>query len=152
MGEYIFGCIATGLVSAVGTHLSHKELKSSVRLAMGLILLLSILAPLFSAVGALDSIELPRWDGSDINSGGEYSECAEEAFCLGISRAIAERYSTDHSYVRVMCDGFDFETMSAKRVYVTLTKEARAVDYRAVKQYVKENINTEECDVEIEIG
>ena len=152
MKEYIFGCIAVGFITAIAMHLSHSAYKSTTRIATGLMLLLFVLTPVSALIRGLADLKLPSAPSPELPGEDEYTEVAEDAFCLGIGEAIAERYSVTASDITVLCDGFNFETVSAERIYITLRGEARVLDYRAVKDYIENNINVGECDVRIDVG
>lgn len=150
MGGYLLGALFAGLVGALCIHLSHTAMKSAVRCALGIIMVLVISRPF---VGFIEDLSKLSFDlsGSD---GGGYSEIIEEkamdSFCLGVTRAVADKFSCDEENITVSCDGFVFETMSTDCINVTLRRSAALLDYRAVREYVIKNINTKECKVRIE--
>ena len=148
MGRYIFGCIALAFISAVLYHLSHTSLRESVRAAMGVVLLLFMLSPIASLISGVLDVRLPS---GDFTFGESYTAVTEEAYCKGIASALRDEFSAPGDCFYVYCDGFVFETMYSKKVYVTLTGKAALLDYRAVREFVINSVETGGCEVEIEI-
>ena len=150
MGGYLISAILAGLLGSLCIHLSHTAMRNAVRCALGIIMVLVISRPF---VGFIESLSELSFDSSHIGgvAGSEIlEEEARESFCLGISRAVADRFSDNEENISVSCDGFVFETMSSDCISVTLRGSAAFLDYRAVREYLANNINTKECKVRIE--
>lgn len=139
------------LAGAVGAYLCHDKMKVATKIACQLLLVLAIAAPISDLVGSIASgdFSLPEFPLAE--DGGAYEEVAKDAFLKGISIAIQDKYGISAEEVYVGCDGFDFESMTAKRIYVTLMGRGAFSDYKAVKIYVEDNFGGD-CVVEIELG
>lgn len=148
MGEYVFCLICVGVIGAVAAMLAHEGTKSTLRLALGVLTLAVAVIPIGALTADMleEGINLP--EPPDYSDSGGYLEVAEEAFCRGVSLAIAERFGTDEEHLYVSCRGFSLQNMTAESIYVRISN-APSVDYRAVKEYVRENFTKGgECRVE----
>ena len=76
-------------ISAVLYHISHSALRDGTRLAMGILLLSFAVAPIGTLLNGAFDIELPKKEVFD----GAYTEVVEEAYCVGIAKALSEKYS-----------------------------------------------------------
>lgn len=149
MKEYLISAVTLGLIAGIALHLAHRELLPAVRTAAGVVLLSFVVLPIGSMLRALPELEIPDFDGSVLAPGGIEAE-GEDAFCLGIERAVASRFSVKSQDVSVSCDGFKLEGLSAERVTVVLSGSAARLDYRAVRDYIEESLEVLSCEVRIE--
>lgn len=149
MKEYIISSITLGLISGIILHLAHRELLPTVRTAAGIVLLSFVIIPIGGFIRALPNIEIPDFGTSELLPDGIHRE-GEEAFEIGIARAVAERFSVSADGVSVQCGGFSLEELSAERVTVVLSGDAARLDYRAVRSYIEENLEVKRCEVRIE--
>ena len=151
MNEYVLTvfavCVITGVLGLISYGSGRAE-----KLALGVITLYIIIAPLVSALSDMDidsifdKITLPEQELE-----GGYSEVAEEAFSEGIARAVAEEFSLNKENIRVKIRGFDFENMRADSITVILSGRSVTADYRAIEKYFN-GLDVGVCKVEIEIG
>ena len=122
------------------------------KMALGIITLYLIIAPIVIEVGNIDLDGLfDKITTPDYETNGGYAEIAEDAFAEGIVKAVAEEFSLDKSNIRVRLYDFDFDKMQAKNIVVILSGRAAMADYRAVDRYVNQ-LEIGVCKVEIEIG
>lgn len=152
MREYLLGIIAVGVVCAVSLSVSHENMRGATRCALGILMLISVAAPILSVVqGITASVpELPKYDG--ISPEGGYEAVSEEAFCEGIRMAVASEFGLDEKAVQVDCHGFDFESMRAKWIYVNLINMPNA-DFRRIEEYCRTNFTKGGgCRVEFVLG
>ncbi len=151
MKEYLISCIVLSLIAGISLHLSHRELLPGVRMAAGVLLLSFVIMPLGGFFRTLSELELPSFDGASGSSDG-ITAVGEEAFLEGIARALSQRFGAEPRDFSVSCSGFSLESLSAERVRVVLSGRAALLDYRAVEDYIEENLEVGECECEIKIG
>ncbi|MBQ7363029.1 MAG: hypothetical protein IJW48_05810 [Clostridia bacterium] len=151
MKEYLISGITLSLITAIATHLSHRELLPPVKMAAGAVLLSFVLVPLGGIFTALSELELPSFSFGDAVS-GSVGEVGEEAFSEGVAKALAQRFGASEENFVVRCEGFDLETLSADKIVVVMSGSAALLDYRAIENYIEENLEVRECECKIEIG
>ena len=149
MGEHLFSAVLLSFISAVLYHISHTALRESVRAAMGVVLLLFMLSPVASLLSGILDIRLPS---TDLSFDADYTVVAEEAYVKGIRSALASEFNTKEECFTVFCEGFDFENMYSEKIHVTVTGGAALVDFRLVRDFVENSVNTGGCVVVVEIG
>lgn len=151
--EYFMGIIALGTFLALALGISHKKLKSATSFGAGVILISAIFLPLvdimqgcggnFDFEGILDKFEYEEIGDSSI----------EQAFESGIAEYVAVSYGVDSECVLVRVDGFDFGTLKADRIYVTLSKGAVHLDYKRIEEELEREFTAGgECEVLLKIG
>nr|MBE6545330.1 hypothetical protein [Oscillospiraceae bacterium] len=141
-------CIFTGALGLI----AHGALRDAERLALGIITLYVIIAPITDAVKDFDAdafFDSISGGAADIESG--YAETAEEALAEGIALAVAKEFSISRDNIRVRLRGFDFETMACEEIGIILSGSAALSDYKAVERYINK-MEIGVCKVEIEIG
>ena len=104
-------------------------------MAISVILLLATVAPVAAFISQL-SVKLPDLPTLPDTEVGEYAEVAREAFCDGIAELLAEKYSLSVDAFAVKCDGFDFTSMRAESLTVTLRGAAVRCDPLAVEKFI----------------
>ena len=84
----------------------------------------------------------------------EASDSAIElAFEDAIREKIADDYGVSKECVLVRADGFDIGSLSAERIFVTLSGEAVFLDYKRIEEEVCSNFTRGgECEVSVNIG
>lgn len=120
------------------------------RFALGIVLIYITLSPiptLFENLKESISFDIP-FDGEYDES---YKTVAREAFEQGVAEAVSDRFSINKSNITVIAEGFDFETMRARKIRIVLSGAAAFSDYTAVENYINE-FDIGECEAEIEIG
>ena len=75
---------------------------------------------------------------------------AEEAFKDGISEILSQKYSLPKEDFAVKLEKFDFATMRAERISITLRSGAVVCDPLAVERYIN-SYGIGECHAEIGI-
>ncbi len=150
MKEYVLSCVAVGLVAAVGTGIAHTGVKKAVRASIGILVLCVFLTPLSSCISDFLST-LPLGSAPDTGDTEGFKEITEEAFSLGVERALALQFSLSENSIDVTLVGFDPYAMRAERAHVTLTDVRE--DYREIREYVCENFLTQGgiCEVDYEV-
>ena len=110
------------------------------------------------AVGLADAMDfsgdisdiLAEADKGDL-SDTEYGKTAKESFCLGVSKAVAEKFGLRKEDIAVRAIGFDTAQMRAQRITLILSGEAAYADYRAICEYVRSS-GLGECEAEVNFG
>lgn len=152
MKEYLI-CVVliTALAALVSHFLSGTDAAGYGKLALGIVLLWAVLSPLVSLLSALPALpslpELPEGDTDE----PLYEVYAEEGFCKGIARAVAEKFSLSEELISVRAEGFRVSDMQAEKICVLLRGKAVFADSAAIAAFV-EGEGLGECEVEIEIG
>lgn len=151
LGEYVFFALAlSGVLGLIGS-LSHAALHREAYLALGALCLFALALPVARALPEL--LSLPSFDGSDITAVGEggYLATSEDAFAEGVARYVVGEYSLNADEVSVELSGFDFESMRAEEITVTLTGRAVYADLIGIRESVESELVAEggECKVVI---
>ena len=136
MSTYIGLIVSVGIVAAVGGALLYDgEREGASRTAISLILLLAAVAPVAAFVSQL-SLTAPTLPDLPTIEDGEYTDVAREAFCDGIRTLLSEKFSLSEDCFAVKCEGFDFTSMRAERLTVTLRGAALRCDPLAVEKFI----------------
>ena len=150
MSAYFGLLLSVGIVAAVGGALLYDGEREVVsRAAISAILLLATVAPLVTLLSQL-SLKVPELPEISDAGEGEYAEVAEDAFCEGISSLLADRYSLSADCFVVKCRDFDFTSMRAAEVTVTLRGSAVRCDPLAVEKFIN-SYGIGECHAQIGI-
>lgn len=150
MNAYIGLIISVGIVAAIGGGLLYDgEREGASRGAISVILLLATIAPVAAFVSQL-SLKAPTLPDLPAAEDGEYTEVAREAFCDGIRTLLSENYSLSEDCFAVKCEGFDFTSMRAERLTVTLRGAAVRCDPLAVEKFIN-SYEIGDCHAEIGI-
>ena len=150
--EYAVIALKLSLFISIALNLAHPKQEKAMRISLGVILLSVIMLPLVDIIVNNElELKLPEFSG-EINT--EMSDdMIETAFEDGIREYICTSYDLPDTDVRVMADGFDLSSMTAKRLYVTLNGEGIYIDYRSLSdRLAKEFTRGGECRIELDIG
>ena len=157
MLEYISSLVVLSSALGLVLYASYPSAQTkSVRFAAAVILLSATVSPLVSLVSSLtpDDIEsfLQGITSPDLPEGaGKFEEVAEEAFCAGVKKLIAEKYSLSELDISVRAHRFDFQKMRAEKITVVLSGYAALADWRAISDFINSQ-GLGECEVNIKIG
>ena len=150
MSAYIGLIISVGIVAAIGGGLLYDgEREGASRGAISVILLLATIAPVAAFVSQL-ALKAPTLPDLPVAEDSEYIEVAREAFCDGIRTLLSENYSLSEDCFAVKCEGFDFTSMRAERLTVTLRGAAVRCDPLAVEKFIN-SYEIGDCHAEIGI-
>jgi hypothetical protein len=140
---------SASVTAGVAWQLFHTRSRGKVgQAALGVMLLSVVISALTREVSLdFDIGEILPDDADE----GEYYYVAEEALCLGVSRAVCSEFGFSESDVSVRLINFDFEALSADTVAVTLSGAAALGDYRAVSRFVEE-MQIGRCSIDVQIG
>ena len=149
MNEYMTQVFAvTGLVGVLSL-LAYRGKSDPSRLALGVILIYTVISPLASMSADFNINDIIS--NAPAAPEGEYGVVLEEAFAEGIRLAVAEKFSLVREDIRVSLNGFDESKMRAERIRIMLSGRATLADYKRIEKYINE-LGVGECDCEIEIG
>ena len=150
--EYFIGVLGLALLLSILLSLSHPRLTAVTRFGAGVLLFSAVLLPLvdiiddFDIDSALDGIA----GGIDYEVG---DSAIEMAFEDGVAEYIAKKYGVDRECVGVNADGFDISTLTADRIYVTLSGKGLLLDYKMIEaEVVSEFTRGGDCEVSFGIG
>ncbi len=148
MKSYLFDLFILSLVFGLLLQLSPEGYKKIISSALCLILATSLLSPLSSLIGDLDKIEPPEF--SEEEGEGAYIEVARSAFEEGVRSFLSSEFSVSRDCIEVEAVGFDFSTMTAERLIVTLTGRAAFLDTKKVKARLEQHsVGVVEVKIEI---
>ena len=152
MSEYCFGVILLSSLVAFAELISYSGgSEKGEKLAISVILayfVISMLVPIIENVRDFDISEIT--ESIDTPSGGAYLEVGEEAFALGIKKLLYDKWGISENESAVAVIGFDFETMKAERIIITLLAGAFTSDFHEIEAYV-EKAGLGECEVKYAI-
>lgn len=102
--------------------------------ALGIILAAALLSPLskIPLELSLNINNAPSELPSDISS-----DVVLEAYCEGVSYAIADKFGLNEEKIRIGCRNFSAEKMSADEIVVTLYGECVYADLRGIREYTE---------------
>lgn len=150
LSEYIVSVIKIVAFGAVLLSISHTKMKKSTSLVMGIVIVSAIMLPLVDIMGD-KGMDFPTFD--DYENPEIRDESIEVAFERGLREYISSTLDVEPSSVDVFVDEFEFSTMRAGRIYVTLSGKAIYADYRELESRIeKEFTNNGECEVKIIVG
>lgn len=142
---------AVAFAAAVASFVSYDGGKSTAaRGAISIVLLLSVSQPIMAFAEELSELRAPTFSDFETEVDGEYEETAREAFSEGVARLIAEEFSLSEKNISVKAEGFDFKSMTAEKIFVTLYGAAALRDSAAIEKFVN-NCGFGECYAEIGI-
>lgn len=142
MAEYFGSVITVSALASLAALVSYGGDKDKWhKFAVLVILLYVSVTPVAALVTEFTEDDFFLDIDSDVGELGEnaYGKVGEEAFKLGIRKAIAEKWDIYETDVLVNVSGFDFENMRAEKINVTLLGGGMGVDYRAVQEYIQKN-------------
>ena len=149
IAEYLITVLSLGVAVGIAAESSHRSLSKEVEAVAGVILILAVISPLLSLKSLLPEITVPELlpEGTP-----EYEEVALSALGSGIKKDICERFSVDEAGLSVMCEELELSTMRARCITVSLGAHSGDVDYRRVREYVKESYLAQGGSVEVNYG
>jgi hypothetical protein len=100
-----------------------------------------------SFISGLD-ISLPDFSYKEDKS---YIEYTESALKEGIKDALKSNWGITKEDVEVGTVGFDFNTMTAEKIVISLKNGAVASDVSSIRQYFEKNL-CKECEIRLEFG
>lgn len=136
--EYLVLAVSIAAVMGILGALSHPNFAAEARLALGVISLLALLAPivaLFSSrleLPVLDDLYLPEY-------GDGYIEVTALAYEQGLRRAVSEQIGVEEENVLVELGEVDFQSMRVCSLTVILGAEAILSDTRSLREWLKDN-------------
>lgn len=149
MSVYFVSVITVSAISSLAMAISYKS-DGAVKCALTVFLLYVSAVPLINAVRDFDPSELDFGAITQTQYEYEINEMTKEAFENGIRLLVSDTFDLDSADVVVRVDGYDYTTVSAGKVTVTLKGTARFADRGAIKRCVEKN-GLGVCEVKIEV-
>jgi hypothetical protein len=147
MKSYIFDIFIICLVLGLLSTLTPERYKKAVSTAMGIILAAYLISPM---VGLFEEIKYPELPEFSENGDGIYIDTAKAAFEDGIRNYIATEFAIDKECIEVEAVSFDFASMKAERLLVTLSGKGAFADTKKIKSSLeKENLGQIEIKIEL---
>ncbi len=137
MKEYLTVLLSAAAALSIALAVSHNALRGAVRAALGLVLLLSLVAPLTGIFSELISPSVP--DVPTLDGSSDFENITTVAFEEGIAGALVERWGEAVRGCSVICRGFSVSDMLAESISVALPRSAVNIDYREIRDFVSEN-------------
>lgn len=147
MREELFYFISISAISALVSAISYGAQDSKIKLSLGIMLFASVLTPTVGIIRSLGDFRIPEYSTGDYGNMAE--EVAEEAFCRGIRRAVADKFSISEEEISVETVGFCYSEMSAERITLELSGRSASSDTRGIRGYIEREFG--ECEVKIKI-
>lgn len=150
--EYFVGAMSVTVFIVILLGVSHPKLKSVTSLGVGVLVICAILLPLVDIIKDIDIDK--TLDG--IFDGVDYTatdSAIELAFEDAVASYIAQKYGVTAECVKVRADGFDIGTLTAQRIYVTLSGEAILCDYKKIEEEIAVQFTAGgECEASVDFG
>ncbi len=125
------------LVSLLSFIAYQKTDGRSVKLALGVILISSLISPVGEVISMISEIN-PEYEYG-ASDGGEMREKAiEDAFCEGVAEAVADKFSLDAKLISVSAVGFDADKMRCEVLRVRLYGVAALADGAGIERFLAE--------------
>lgn len=127
--------------------LAGKKYERLTRAAFAVIILYVTVFPLtelFSGLPQLPTLPLPPESGYT----EDYLKTAEQAYELGIERAVCYEFGLKSGEVSAVAQGFEYESFTAEQIKITLRGSAVFADQVAIRDYVAEQMGCV-CSVEL---
>lgn len=154
MKAYLAGVIAvSSLVSLASLFLRGKETERATKIVFGVILFTSLFLPLRDLLPELREKIVGEGTPS-LPLEGDLPYCTEvgkEAFAEGVVRAVAEKFSIPREDIGIRVENFDFRSMRAEKILLTMRGRGALFDPRRIEDYVT-GAGLGECEVGFEIG
>ena len=150
--EYFSEIIILMTFAAILLGIAHPKLKGATSYGIGFLIICVILLPLVDIIRDFDVNSLFDDAFGDIDYDATDS-AIELAFEDGVAEYVAGEYGVLRECVSVNADGFDVSSLTAKRIYVTLSGSAALLDYKRIESDLeKEFTKGGECEVSLKIG
>ena len=153
LSGYFSAALTVSVFIAVALSLAHPRLKSVSVFGAGILTVCAIILPLVDIIVDFDVNN--SLDGliNDMQYGDMSDSAIELAFEDGIAEYIADEYGVSRDNVAVFVDGFDMGSLTAERIYVTLSGRAALIDCKSVeKRLCDEFTRGGECEVTLKLG
>ena len=149
-----FGTVLTlCLFLSVGLSVAHPRFKSVTNLGAGVLIICAIMLPLVDIIRDFDIDDSFEKMLDEFELDGMTDSAIEDAFEDGIAQYVSDRWGVDRECIVVNVDGFDMESLSAQRIYVTLGGMGALVDYKRIEEALIEKFTRGgECEVSLKIG
>lgn len=147
MVEFINTVVSVSLAAALSGFVAYKGADKWHKLAVSVILLSAISAPLFSFVGELADGDISEMFDFDVEiESSELERVGKEAFEDAVHRLAVEKTGLPEGALYVVAEGFDSMTMRAEQIKITLVGEGVGVDYRSLEDYIR-GLGLGDCEV-----
>ncbi|MBR7116730.1 MAG: hypothetical protein IKC87_03380 [Clostridia bacterium] len=147
--------LALGLSASLGLicALSHPSFSKETEMAVGVLCLFAMASPVLSLVGNPSVIpELP--DGSYAEHFGGITEIGEGAWLEGVASYLSDEYSVSAEDITVYAENFDFYTMRADYIRVSLSGAGVFANLHAMRDDILRSFVAEGggCEVVMNFG
>ena len=150
--EYFLALLYISVFVSIALSLAHSGFRRVTSMGAGVLLLCATLLPLVDILGdfSIDNSLSGVLDGIDCDA---TDSAIELAFEEAVAEYIADGYGVSSECVRVRADGFDIGSLSAERIYVTLSGEALLIDFNRLEEEVGSTFASGgECEVSVSLG
>ena len=139
MSEYMAGIVLFSALISFAELISYSSGEDKgERLAISVVLIYCIVAPLIPLAESFADFDISEIipEGEEL-SGGAYIEVSEEGFREGILSLVVDKWGLLREETVVTVTGFDFETMTAERIIITLLSRGVSVDFHEIENYIE---------------
>lgn len=142
MREYLTMLLAVCALVALGSLASYKENDGYLKAALSILLCLSVISPLASAIKSHElDLTTPELDAQ--TSAEEYLKTVLSAYERGVREHIASELSVDGEGVEVEVLGFDAQSFTADSITVRLSGGAILADPERIKYIIERDLGIE---------
>ena len=150
--EYFLALVYISVFVSVALSLAHPSFRSVTSLGAGALLICATLLPLVDIIGDFEAGD-PLSGVMDSIDSEATDSAIELAFEQAVAEHIADSYGVSADCIRVRADGFDIGSLSAERIYVTLSGEALLIDFIRLEEEVGATFASGgECEVSVSLG
>ena len=147
MVEFFYTVTSVSLAAALSGFIAYRGSDKWHKLAVSIILLSVISAPLFSFVAELVKGDISEMlDFDEKIESDEFERVGKEAFEDAVRRLAVEKTGLPEGALYVVAEGFDPMTMRADKIKITLVGEGVGADYRSLENYIR-GLGLGECEV-----
>ncbi len=150
--EYFVSLISFSVLASLLLAVSHRMLRGATAFGFGIVVLCVVMLPLVDIIRDFDMDDLFNEVLGDIDYDATDS-AIELAFEDGVAEYVSREYGAKRECVSVNADGFDVSSLTARRIYVTLSGSATLLDYKRIEKEIGETFAPGgECEVSLSIG
>lgn len=139
--------LVSGLVSFLELISYSGGKEKGERLAVSVILIYLVISPLVPLVESAKDFDISEiLKEEQTLSGGAYLDVGENAFRDGIGKLLFEKWGIEENESVISVIGFDFNSMRAERIIITLLSKGVFSDFHEIESYI-EKMGLGKCEV-----
>ena len=153
LNSYFSVIMTLCLFLAVAQSVAHPRFATVTNLGAGVLVICAIMLPLVDIIRDFDVNDFYDKLLEDIEYTDATDSSIELAFEEGIADYVSQEWGVDKEDVSVRADGFDMESLTAERIYVTLSRKGLLLDYKRIEEKLAlEFTRGGDCEVSLDLG